>query len=412
MRTKKKGLSIFLNVVAWVSFVFALFMVAFTVLASHSGEQNAKEIFGVKAYIVTSDSMSKSENSVDEEIFFDAGDVILVKRPENVFSIKAGDVITFISTNADSYGKTITHKVKEVSYSVDGELIGYVTYGINTGEVDGAIVVPENVVGVYFSKIANVGNVFAFLKTPRGYFLSILTPMLLVIIFFSIKIGKIVERRQIAKSGVISETEVPKIDNINTKQEVLITVKVLLDGQAFNCVAKPEETRREIENELAVSQEIPTQEEVQPVEKIKVKKVPFSEKFLKLDKEVKEYFANFHNEMLSYKKVSSRISLRCISYRSGRQTLAKASVRGKTLLLHFGLDVNNFDRNVYFQRDFSSSKAYAEVPFTVKLKSARGEKRALALVQALMTGKGAIKKQNLTPTNVIKEIKQFNQNIK
>ena len=184
MKAKKKGLSIFLNIIAWISFVFALFMVSFTVLASHSGEQNAKEIFGVKVYIVSSNSMSKSESSANEEIFFDAGDVILVKRPENVFSIKAGDVITFISTNADSYGKTITHKVKEVSYSVDGDLIGYVTYGINTGEVDGAMVLPENVIGVYFSKIPNVGNVFAFLKTPRGYFLSILTPMLLVIIFF------------------------------------------------------------------------------------------------------------------------------------------------------------------------------------------------------------------------------------
>ena len=50
----------------------------------------------------------------------------------------------------------------------------------------------------------------------------------------------------------------------------------------------------------------------------------------------------------------------------GRKLLAKITVRGKTLKLHLALDVAKFNKNVFFQKDMSSVKAYAEVPFTVE----------------------------------------------
>ena len=202
MTNKKVVTSRIVNILAWVSFVVALIIVALSIIASNSAEQNAKEVLGVRAYIVSSDSMSKSEESMDEPIFFNSGDLVLVKRPENVLSIKEGDVITFISTNMDSYGLVITHKVKNVVFDEAGNLVGFETYGINTGVSDETLVAPENVTSVYFTKIPKIGSFFAFQKTPSGYFISILTPLILTIIFFSIKIGKIVERKEFYKEGI------------------------------------------------------------------------------------------------------------------------------------------------------------------------------------------------------------------
>ena len=430
MTNKKVVTSRIVNILAWVSFVVALIIVALSIIASNSAEQNAKEVLGVRAYIVSSDSMSKSEESMDEPIFFNSGDLVLVKRPENVLSIKEGDVITFISTNVDSYGLVITHKVKNVVFDEAGNLVGFETYGINTGVSDETLVAPENVTGVYFTKIPKIGSFFAFLKTPSGYFISILTPLILIIIFFSIKIGKIVERKEFYKEGIYQgegEQEKPTIKT--DKQEVLVTVKVVIENGNLAVVpasTPSQELVEMVKNEKIISEigvsntediitseeqgeEMPQtiEEKLEAFSKAKVVKIPVAEKILNLDENVVSYFSNVHNELISYKKVHARTSLRCISYRVGRKLIAKVSVRGKTMLLHFALAVNEFEKNVYFQRDLSNLKAYADVPFTVKLKSARGEKRALTLVDALANSQGLIKKTTAPAEDVIYMLKEF-----
>ena len=160
----EKALTIF----AWISFLFATIIAVFSIFASISSEKNGKEIFGYKMLIVASDSMSKSPLSENEKVFFDAGDLIIVKTTKDNTKFKVGDVITFVSYNPDSYGKTLTHKIREVNYTGAGKLIGYTTYGINTGVSDKALVSPDSIIGEYSGKIPNLGNVFAYLKTPNG----------------------------------------------------------------------------------------------------------------------------------------------------------------------------------------------------------------------------------------------------
>ena len=53
--------------------------------------------------------MSKSVLSEDEKIFFEAGDLIIIKKVSDVSTLKEGDVITFFSYNPESLGKTVTH---------------------------------------------------------------------------------------------------------------------------------------------------------------------------------------------------------------------------------------------------------------------------------------------------------------
>ncbi len=165
-------------------------MALIMIFASLSGEKNSREVLGFQLLIVASDSMSQSSSSENEPIFFDAGDLIIIRRVEDATALKAGDVITFFSYNPDSYGKTVTHKIREIRYGHDGNIIGFVTYGINTGVNDTTPVKPENIMGKYLFKIPDVGSLFAFLKTPRGYFISILIPTVLMLMFFSMQIGK------------------------------------------------------------------------------------------------------------------------------------------------------------------------------------------------------------------------------
>ena len=190
---KEKTKEIFeriLNIFAWLTFCVAVVTAVLSFFSSLSSEKNGKEIFGTKILIVASDSMSRSIKSQDESVYFDAGDLIFIKTNADSKSYKEGDVISFFSLNPDSYGKTLTHKIRKVNYSSSGIVVSYTTYGINTGVNDQAVVPPENIIGKYSGKIPKVGNLFAYLKTPYGYYLSILVPAVLLIIYFSINVGK------------------------------------------------------------------------------------------------------------------------------------------------------------------------------------------------------------------------------
>ena len=133
----------------------------------------------------------------------------------------------------------------------------------------------------------------------------------------------------------------------------------------------------------------------------------FAEKMLEMDVRTQEYYDDLNNEFISYRKMHQRISRRCVSYRFGRKLVAKISVRGKTMKLHLALPVSEFPEKTYFQKDMSEVKLYAETPFTVKVKSDRGERRALSLVTALCEREGIQKKTRSTPVDSMEEIRHL-----
>ena len=187
MKKAKNIIDKAIRIFAWIVFVFAVCLCTICVFASFSSEKNGKEIFGVKMLIVATDSMSRSNVSKlnnDEQVFFDAGDLIIIKTTDDGTEFKEGDVICFLSYSPESYGLTLTHKIRKVHYAKSGAVIGYTTYGINTGDSDSTVISPEMVLGSYSKKMPKVGHVFAFLKSPAGYYLSIVTPAVLLIIYF------------------------------------------------------------------------------------------------------------------------------------------------------------------------------------------------------------------------------------
>ena len=138
----------------------------------------------------------------------------------------------------------------------------------------------------------------------------------------------------------------------------------------------------------------------------KAKRIPFAEKMLSLDEKSQSYYDELHNKFKSMRKINPRVSVKGVSYRLGRELVAKITIRGKTMKLHLALDVTKFEEKIYFQKDMADVKAYAEVPFTVKVKSDRGLRNAIKLVDALVEAKGIEYKTRYNQVDSISQLKE------
>ena len=230
----KKTLNIALKVIAWLLIAFTVFMMVFTIVTVTTVDRNDRSIFGIKFYIVQTDSMSKSDKNADMDVHFNAGDIILVKKVKEPTKLQAGDIISFMSTNNDSYGETITHMIREVQRDEEGRLLGYVTFGTNTGTNDEALVEPSYILGSYAGKLPGVGNFFAFVKSTPGYIVCILVPFLLLILYNGINVIRLFRKYKKEQNAVIeaerAEIEAERRQNEEMLKE-LMALKAQLEGQ-------------------------------------------------------------------------------------------------------------------------------------------------------------------------------------
>lgn len=169
----KKALNILKNVFTVLVLIFAVGMMIFTIVSVSTFNRADRSLFGYKAFIVRSDSMSATD--------FSAGDLILVKEVDDPSTLKEGDIISFQSMNSESYGETVTHKIRRLTADADGNP-GFVTYGTTTDTDDETIVTYNFVLGQYKTRLAGVGYFFDFLKSTPGYIVCILIPFLILIL--------------------------------------------------------------------------------------------------------------------------------------------------------------------------------------------------------------------------------------
>lgn len=116
-------------------------------------------------------------------------DVILDTRVDDVNTIKEGDIITFISSGNLSSGMTITHRVVEVLHTDEG--LRFRTKGDNNQTADGALVIPENVLGKTLLRIPMLGRVQFLLASKGGLLIFILIPAVGTIVYDIIKLFRV-----------------------------------------------------------------------------------------------------------------------------------------------------------------------------------------------------------------------------
>ena len=188
----KKTLKTISTVFVWIVVVIAVFMMVFTIISVNTFNRNDRDIFGMRCYIVLSDSMSATD--------FDAGDLVLVKEVDPT-TLQEGDIIAYQSQNSENYGETVTHKIRSKTTDANGNP-GFITYGTTTGVDDETVVTYPFILGKYKVALPNVGTFFQFLKTPQGYIICILIPFLLLIIYQGlncVKIFKMYKAEQMAE---------------------------------------------------------------------------------------------------------------------------------------------------------------------------------------------------------------------
>ena len=109
----------------------------------------------------------------------------------------------------------------------------------------------------------------------------------------------------------------------------------------------------------------------------------FTANLIQSNEQVKSFYTAIKNRILSYKNVRSRISWRYESYQRGRLSLFKMKIRGKTICLYCALDPSEFDKAKYFHEE-ATAKVFKDVPMLVRIRSNRGLKKALGLVDTVM----------------------------
>ena len=172
-----KALKIIRSIFVWLMVALAVFMMIFTIVSVSTFDRADRNLFGYKAFIVLSDSMSKTD--------FNAGDLVLVKAVDPS-TLKEGDIIAYTSQNTSNYGETVTHKIRKRTTDANGEP-GFVTYGTTTDTDDETVVTYPYVLGKYQGRIPKVGTFFQFLKSTPGYIVCILVPFLLLILLEGIR---------------------------------------------------------------------------------------------------------------------------------------------------------------------------------------------------------------------------------
>lgn len=169
----KKVLTITKNILVTAIVILSMGIMLFTVVSVNTLDRNDRNLFGYKFFIVLSDSMSATD--------FSAGDVAIVKEVDPS-TLEPGDIIAFESTNPDSFGEVVTHKIRSLTTDANGEP-GFITYGTTTDTDDEEVVTYLYVLGKYQTRLPGVGRFFQFLKTVPGYFICIFFPFMLLILY-------------------------------------------------------------------------------------------------------------------------------------------------------------------------------------------------------------------------------------
>ena len=126
----KKAWNIISTAFVWIMVIVAVFMMVFTIVSVNTFNRNDRDLFGVRFYIVLSDSMSATD--------FDAGDLVVIKEVDPR-TLEPGDIIAYQSQNTENYGATVTHKIRAKTTDANGNP-GFITYGTTTGVDDESVV--------------------------------------------------------------------------------------------------------------------------------------------------------------------------------------------------------------------------------------------------------------------------------
>lgn len=267
----KKVLKTVSNILVWLVVIVAVAMMIFTIVSVNTFGRNDRALFGYKAFIVLSDSMSATD--------FDSGDLVVVKEVADPSTLQPGDIISYQSLHSSNYGETVTHKIRERTVNENGDP-GFITYGTTTGTDDEIVVTYPFVQGKYQFAIPHLGEFFVFLKTPLGYVTCILVPFLLLIFYQAINCVKIF-RQYKAEQMAELQAEKDAIEAERKRSEaVMEELRIMQAQMAANLAAQappPAAESQPAPVPQPAAQTVPAEPRPEPVEQPAEQAAPAAE---------------------------------------------------------------------------------------------------------------------------------------
>lgn len=93
--------------------------------------------------------------------------------------VKVGDVISFFDPAVSRQQSVVTHRVTAINLET-GE---FTTKGDANNTEDNMPVPPENVIGIYKTRIAGAGHIAMFMQSSTGFVICVLLPIALLVFY-------------------------------------------------------------------------------------------------------------------------------------------------------------------------------------------------------------------------------------
>jgi len=229
MKSLKKALSIVLYVLIILVFLVAVVFVMAAINQSKTGVSGA---FGYTFDVVQTKSMEPG---------IMVGDIVVGKAVDvDTTEIKVDDIVTY-NTTIQGVESTITHRVYEIEY--DGSMYLYKTWGDNRevapvpddGERNIYDIVSFYREGEIGFVIPKLGLAIDFLKTPLGFIICVVLPLLAFIVWEVIDLVKIYNR--VKKESFVAEAATGASDDVKDA-----IIREYLAKQAAEAAAKGEQS--------------------------------------------------------------------------------------------------------------------------------------------------------------------------
>lgn len=186
-----------IGLVLCVIFAFLLICNITIIVKGTLNPDTPPKVFGVAPMVVLTGSMSG-----DASDHIEPGDLIFVKDCD-VDDLEVGDVITYMP---DKSRTAVTHRIIEVKTDDNGVRC-YTTKGDANNTQDKLPVYDSQIVGIYWFRIAYVGEFALFLQEPLGLALFVGIPVMAFIIFDVVRRQKATNRETKRNDELEAELE-------------------------------------------------------------------------------------------------------------------------------------------------------------------------------------------------------------
>ena len=271
---KKIG-SVAIDVLIVIVFIISTIVVIASITANRTGGQPS-----VGGYVFSSVQTDSMQGTINK------GDLVVGKLIDDSIEIKVGDIVSF-EDYYEGQKITITHRVKEVRTVSDPPT--YITQGDNEKYADDILRHHESIHSVYKFRIPFLGAFIDFLKTPLGFIICLVLPLLAFIAFQAYKLitlylkAKKLELVEEASNGNNSSSTSNSKSELSEEEKNAIIAEYLAK-QALE-KEKAEKESADDKTDATSKEEPEVEEETEAKEETEVEEEPEAEEELEAEEE-------------------------------------------------------------------------------------------------------------------------------